>query len=605
MAHNPFPFELSTYLQAASERLHTTDEKPIIGITANYREGQVCLCEHYYLQVVEAGGIPVMIPPVADDRIIEETLETIDALLLSGGGDINPLWLGEQPSPQLHSINHRRDLPELMITRLAFQRQIPILAICRGIQTLAAALGGKIIQDLGEEWSHRRALSDTVPSLLKHSQECEQATPTHTVTIVPDTILDSVYGQTGTICVNSLHHQAVADGGKHLRISATAPDGVIEAIESCEDKAILGVQWHPEWLGEEGRKLFAWLVDEGNCFRRAKRFHQKHITLDSHCDTPMFFHQGIDFTKRDNRILVDIPKMTDGRLDAVTMVAYLPQPKTDRPFRESISLDIDRPFDYANFIFDRIEALVATDKERVAIARTPQDIEQNKRLRRKSILLGIENGLALEGQTGHVAHFASRGITYITLCHNGDNDLCDSARGQNTHGGVSRLGVEVIEEMNRQGIIVDLSHGAEKSFYDAIDISRQPIVCSHSCCKALCDHPRNLDDAQMRTLAKNDGVMQITLYAGFLRQTGETDIRDAVAHLQHAIDIMGIEHVGLGTDFDGDGGIRGLADASEMIQFTRRLLLEHYTEQDISMIWGGNWLRLMDRIQAARQTQTS
>ena len=151
--------------------------------------------------------------------------------------------------------------------------------------------------------------------------------------------------------------------------------------------------------------------------------------------------------------------------------------------------------------------------------------------------------------------------------------------------------------MNRYGILVDLSHGAEKSFYDALDISLTPIVCSHSNCKALCDVPRNLTDDQLRALAAKGGVAHTTLYGGFLRKDGAANITDAIAHLEHAIRIMGIDHVGLGTDFDGDGGIIGLADSSELIQFTLQLLRRRYSERDIAKIWGGNWLRVMTQAQ--------
>ena len=181
----------------------------------------------------------------------------------------------------------------------------------------------------------------------------------------------------------------------------------------------------------------------------------------------------------------------------------------------------------------------------------------------------------------------------MTLCHNGDNELCDSAsRSQNTWGGVSPFGEQVIREMNRLGILVDMSHAGEKSFYDALDISSKPIVCSHSSARALCDHPRNLTDDQMRALAAKGGVAQTTIYHGFLRQNGEACILDVMEHLEHAIQVMGIDHVGLGTDFDGDGGVRGLADASELINFTKELLRRRYCEEDIQKIWGGNFLRI-------------
>ena len=279
------------------------------------------------------------------------------------------------------------------------------------------------------------------------------------------------------------------------------------------------------------------------------------------------------------------------------MVAYLPQPKIGETFSSLVDFDVAGPTEYADLIFDKIEEIVNQNKTYLSIARTPGDLYEDKRNRRKSIMLGIENGLALNGQLQNLQHFAQRGIVYMTLCHNGDNDICDSARGCNTHGGVSRFGEQVIREMNRLGIMVDLSHASEKSFYDALDISSTPIVCSHSSCKALCDHPRNLTDDQMRALASKGGVAQTTLYPGFLKKEGEATIMDAIAHLEHAIKIMGIDHVGLGTDFDGDGGVIGLADSSELINFTRQLLARRYSERDIQKIWGGNFLRVMSLVQ--------
>jgi microsomal dipeptidase-like Zn-dependent dipeptidase len=212
-------------------------------------------------------------------------------------------------------------------------------------------------------------------------------------------------------------------------------------------------------------------------------------------------------------------------------------------------------------------------------------------------MLGIENGHALDGKIENLYHFAERGIVYMTLCHNGDNDICDSARGSQTHNGVSAFGKLVIQEMNRLGIMVDLSHAHEKSFYDALELSKTPIVCSHSSCRALCDHPRNLTDDQMRALAAKGGVMQVTLYNGFLVKDGQATIEDAMRHLDHAISVMGIDHVGLGTDFDGDGGICGLASSSELLNFTRQLLERQFSEQDIQKIWGGNFLRVMQEVQ--------
>ena len=584
------PFDLQGCLDAIYARYPEAPCQPVIGITGNYTEQACKLAEGYYKSVVAAGGVPVIIPPVSDPDVILNTLCRLDGLILSGGGDHNPLWVGEQPSPKLGDVCGERDLPELLITQLAYNRQLPILGICRGIQTLAVALGGHVAQDIGDIQE------------VKHSQSADRTTPTHTVTIEQDSTLYRLYqesslpfsleGTGGKLFVNSFHHQAVSDAGPKFRVVARATDGIIEAIESAEHKSILGVQWHPECLAD-GLPLFRWLVGEARSFREAQRLHDRTLTLDTHCDTPMFFSEGIRFDHRDPKILVDLHKMTEGRQDATIMVAYLPQPKDGKTFGECVPFPVAGPKAYADLIFDKIQAIVAENASYIALAATPDDLWRHKHQGLKSIMLGIENGLALEGDLANIAHFAQRGVVYITLCHNGDNDLCDSARGSSTHGGVSPFGADAIREMNRLGILVDLSHASEKSFYDALDISRVPIVCSHSSARALCDHPRNLTDDQMRALAAKGGVAQITIYNGFLRTDGAATIHDVLAHLDHAIQVMGIDHVGLGTDFDGDGGVPGLADSSELINFTRQLLARRYSAADIQKIWGGNFLRVM------------
>lgn len=584
-------FNLQQHLNETYTSAPSHAYRPLIGITTNHEGIDATLREVYYKQIVSAGGTPVLIPPVADNDVLLSTLDTLDAIVLSGGGDFNPLWAGEQPVPQLHNINNERDLPELLLTRYAFDRQLPMLGICRGIQTLAMSLGGHVEQDI-----------KPTPTLIKHSQTSHQSTQTHSVNITPGTLLSGIFDGEDTIYVNSFHHQAVDNPGNHMRTAATAPDGTIEAIESSEQKPVIGVQWHPEWLADDGLPLFRWLVNEAAIHHRMRLFHSRNITLDSHCDTPMFFPEGIHFDQRDPRILYDLHKMQEGGPDAVTMVAYLPQPKPGETFAQIAPLGAKTPREYADMIFDKIEDTILSDSRYIAHARSEADILRNKRNGQRSLLTGIENGLAIEDDINNVQHFANRGITYITLCHNGDNQICDSARHSlNTHGGVSPFGAQVIAEMNRLGLMVDLSHAGEKSFYDALQISRTPIVCSHSNSRALCDVPRNITDEQMRALAAAGGVCQITLYNGFLRTDGNATITDAIRHLEHAIDIMGIEHVGLGTDFDGDGGIAGLADASELVNFTKALLRRRYSETDMSLIWGGNWLRVMNTCQQSAQ----
>jgi microsomal dipeptidase-like Zn-dependent dipeptidase/gamma-glutamyl-gamma-aminobutyrate hydrolase PuuD len=531
-----------------------------------------------------------VLPPYTDAEALCQTLDKVDGILLSGGGDINPLLLGEEPIPGLHGICPQRDEMELQLVREAYNRQIPTLGICRGIQTLVVALGGTVYQDLNTQYSEA--------PLVKHDQDLDRAYASHTVKVEAGSTLSRLFSDAVEkgLPVNSFHHQAVRTPGQLLRVSAKATDGVIEAVESNEFKSIIGVQWHPECFITRGCRcmmpLFDWLISEASSFAEAKRIHSRIITLDSHCDTPMFFSEGFTadmFAKRTDKVLVDLPKMREGFLDASIMVAYLKQGERDAESLLAATAKADR-------ILTQIEEMVAANCTAVDIAYCPADIARLKRAGKKAIMLGIENGYAIGKDLSQLEHFAKRGIVYMTLCHNGDNDICDSAKGNAEHGGMSPFGEKVVQEMNRLGIMVDMSHAAESSFYDALEVSKKPIVCSHSSARSLCNHPRNLTDEQMKALAQKGGVAQVTMYNGFLRTDGQATILDAVEHLNHMVNIMGIEHVGIGTDFDGDGGVPGMANASEVINFTRRLLQERYTEEQIQMIWGGNFLRVMEQI---------
>ena len=213
-------------------------------------------------------------------------------------------------------------------------------------------------------------------------------------------------------------------------------------------------------------------------------------------------------------------------------------------------------------------------------------------------MLGIENGYAIGKDISNVERFRKRGVVYMTLCHNGNNDICGSARYNDENLGVSPFGEQVIREMNRVGMMVDLSHAGVQTFYDTLDISQKPVVCSHSSSRALCDHPRNLYDEQLKAIARKGGVVQVCIYDCFLRKEGGASIVDIIEHLHHMVNVMGIEHVGIGTDFDGDGGVKGCYDSSELINLTRRLLQERYSEKDIRLIWGENFLRVMRNNQA-------
>lgn len=582
-------FSLSDIEEELSQESLALRRRPLIGVTGNFEDNRLSLFPGYYRSLEAVGANVVVIPPRRKpDAALLSLLERLDGLLLSGGSDLNPLFVGEEPTPALHAINSERDAFELALIRQAYHLQIPIFGICRGIQLLAAALGGTIYQDL------HTALPDKC--ILKHSQEASRGTATHTVKTVEGSLLRRLFGE--KLTVNSFHHQAVNTPGPNFRTTATSADGVTEAIETIEgvDKHwIVGVQWHPECFILEGDEkmlpLFREFVSASASYRRARTAHAHILTLDSHCDTPMFFEKGVELTHRDPQLLVDLPKMREGGLDSTVMVAYIPQGKLDELSHQAAFTKADKLLDEVKTRIDRARG--------VKIAYTPSDLYRNKAEGFLSVMLGIENGYAIGDDLSRLSYFREKGIIYMTLCHNGDNLICDSAKNsKNTSGGLSDFGRKAISEMNRLGIMVDLSHAAESSFYDAIDTSKTPIICSHSSARELCNHPRNLSDDQLRAIAKTDGVAQATLYAGFLRSENngkEATIDDAVAHILHMINIAGINHVGIGTDFDGDGGVPGLSSASQIINLTRHLQAEGLTTEELSKIWSGNFLRVMNR----------
>lgn len=584
------------------------NSKPVIGISGNFRDGDCTLAEAYWSSIEAAGGVPVIIPPFDNPEAISKLVDSVDGIVLSGGADIDPDYLGEEPLEGI-SINAKRDFPELLLVKLAVNRRVPILGICRGIQILAAALGGELYQDIRTQHG---------PDSLQHSQSGARHERTHSVTLAENSILRSIFHQE-CLDVNSFHHQAVKKVPDGFKATATAPDGIIEGMESVRFRSIIGVQWHPECMHQAGddsmMPIFHWLISQASSFKEAKSVHDRHIILDSHCDTPMFFDKGALFQERDKSVeveyeyvgedspdgsptfpytpLVSLPKMLDGHQDATFMVAYLRQMERDDKSLLAATSKADR-------LLSLIEERIAHCSDRIVLAHTPEEVFSAKMNGKKSVILGIENGYALGKDITRVQHFAERGVAYITLCHNGDNDVCDSAKGNSEHNGLSAFGREVIRAMNRCGLMADLSHASEKSFYDALEYSSSPIICSHSSCRSLCDHRRNLTDDQMKALAACGGVTQICMYSGFIRKDGPATIHDAIRHIEHAIEIMGIDHVGIGTDFDGGGGLTGLEDASCLTELTRLLLADGFTHDELGKIWGGNFLNVWKTIRNGR-----
>lgn len=556
--------------------------KPTIGISANYKDGTSRIADAYVQAVALAGGIPLLIPVLDDEAALATIINQIDGLVLSGGADIDPKYFGEETLPQCGTIVPERDQYDLRLITHALRLQTPILGICRGMQVLNVQMGGSLYQDIDTQCANP----------LRHDQHLTPRTePTHAIKIEKETKLAKIVG-TNSLMVNTFHHQAVKAVAPTLRQSATSDDGICEAIES-PDYPIIGVQWHPENLTLAGfaehRALFEWLIGEAEIHHRAKEIHRKFVSLDSHCDTPMVYTDGMDFGQRNDNALVDFVKMTEGHIDTIFMAAYIPQKELDDA---STAAATKLAFDTLQLIHNQVDK----NSTKACIATSADKILEAKRRGLKAVVPVIENGYAIGRDIANIERFYRLGVRYITLCHNGDNLICDSAsRTQHTHGGISPFGREVIAEMNRLGIMVDLSHAGEESFWQALEISQKPIICSHSSARALCDHPRNLTDAQLRALAAQGGVCQVCLYDGFLtKDEGTASVQTAVDHIEHIIEVAGIDCVGIGSDFDGGGEIKGCRAENEIINITKELLRHGHTDDELQKILGGNLLRVME-----------
>ncbi|MDR0543944.1 MAG: membrane dipeptidase [Odoribacteraceae bacterium] len=571
-------------IRQAVDACVTVDSRPLIGISANSAAGASSIHDDYVRSILRAGGIPLLIPLTSDAAALQAIVVRLDGLLLSGGVDVSPLYSGEEPLPTLGQVDVERDRYDLLLTRLAANRQLPILGICRGHQLLNVAFGGKNHQDILVQ----------VPGSLKHRQETPAGHGTHTVRLAPNSVLRALFAR-DTLVVNSYHHQAIKEPAPDFAVAATASDGVIEAIEAYPLYRMMGVQWHPERAafldGGEMLKLFEHFVGEAALFKRAKALHAAALIIDSHCDTPMKFVPGFDIAERREGVKVDLPRLREGLVDAVFMVAYLPQGKRDPESSARATAE-------AVAILRQIGEQVAMHPDDLAIVRDPADLPRLKREGKKGVFLAIENGYAIGKDLSNLALFKEMGVTYITLCHNGSNDICDSAEGDSEHGGLSPFGRAVVAEMNRLGLVIDVSHAGAETFRDILAHSARPVIASHSSARALRSHPRNLTDDQLRLLASKGGVVQICLYTHFLAKGREASLLDAVAHIDHVVRLVGIDHVGIGSDFDGDGNqqLAGCRAANELPNLTVELLRRGYAPADLEKLWGGNLLRVIEQV---------
>ncbi len=377
---------------------------------------------------------------------------------------------------------------------------------------------------------------------------------------------------------------------------------------------------------------------------RAGEIHERVLTVDTHADTPSrMLREDWDIADRHEPGQrgsgnIDLPRMKEGGLDAEFFAVFVGQGLLT-------SESYARARERANRLLDVVHKMCQDHTDLVELATKPEDAYRLEKQGKRAAYIGLENGYPIGKNLQLVKEFYDRGVRYITLCHGGDNDICDSStdRRNPEDNGLSEFGKQVVAECNRLGIMVDVSHISDKSFFDVIQVSKAPVIASHSSVRALCDHPRNLSDEMLKALADNDGVIQICLVSSFLitaepnperdkalaelrekygsrgdvrdeetrekmRQEYEAIreaypeekamVKDLVDHIDYVVDLVGVDHVGIGTDFDGGGGIEGCDDVSEMPHITEELLRRGYSEEDIQKIWGGNLMRVFREVSA-------
>ena len=359
--------------------------------------------------------------------------------------------------------------------------------------------------------------------------------------------------------------------------------------------------------------LVSCINDQNNkLINKAKQIHERVITIDTHNDIDVKNFKSTYNYSIDTKNQVNLPKMIKGGLDVSWLIVYTKQGPTNN---KGYLTAIENALSKFNAIH-RLVYLYAPDQ--IELARSSNEVKQIIEKGKKVAMIGVENAYPIGLDTAYIKKFYDMGARYMSLAHNGHNQLSDSNTGEfdNTslHDGISELGKQVIEKMNYYGMMVDISHPSKEAIRQTIQHTKAPVIASHSSARHLSDHPRNLDDEQLKWIKENGGVVQVVALDEFLNKIKHqahienpklnppVDVSDFVDHIDYIKNLIGIDHVGISSDFDGGGGIEGWQDASQTFNVTLELVKRGYSENEISKIWSGNLLRVLDETEKIAKT---
>ncbi len=373
---------------------------------------------------------------------------------------------------------------------------------------------------------------------------------------------------------------------------------------------------------------------------KVKKIHKKALTVDTHCDTPMnLLNTGFDIGIKNQapRNRVDFPRMEEGGLDAIFFAAFTGQ-------RARTQENYQKAYGRANQMIEATFTVCEKYNDMAKVALKAEDAYKLEKEGKRAIYIGMENGFPLGTSINRVEEFYNKGVRYITLCHSSNNDICDSSTDREgpEHNGLSSFGKEVVKEMNRLGMLIDVSHISDKAFFDVVEESVAPVMASHSSVRAIANHNRNMTDEMIKKLAENNGVIQICLLDEYVKDPDTTTMRykleqeirqnyfsiweelsnekkdevrqewnaikekypkklptvaDYVDHIDHVKNLVGIDYVGIGSDFDGGGGLKDCVDVAQFPNITREMVKRGYTEEEIIKVWGGNFMRVFREVE--------